>query len=1201
MSGIENNDYSQIIKLGRRGEKIDLSLLQEGITKNDKNKSIFDKFDADKDGKLNKEEVEVLKAYILNRAGEDSILSGREVKQAGQFGKKRADVKNFYAALNDMYSQQLNVPKEDSIIIDKPVVETPVEEEAPPVQEEPSIEEIPPAPIEHDEPIIEPENKTHQYKVNSKETWYGIVQAKYGITDHKQTMEIVRQLKAQNNVDPKATNMPSEITLPDIVTLKDGTKIGLSDINAAVDQSHYGYKTTSETGRYTITQNGETHYYAADGTELKQSYFEAKEASPDKYKMSENGSGRYSYTAENGETWYFESNGTAITEDYFNRREAEYSVVNTQQETVQDARNAFEQQQAEDGWAGKTADAVSVLWNSDNRAVKVEEDLRTYENQIKELQKAQSQGAASFNAKFKEMFGVDYNPDNVAAYVANPTEENYRKAYGTKNDIHKRVMDYNISQQTGAEVVKGVTTVAAGVAIGVATGGVGLAALGTAAAATTAASFAINASDRVSSDVGLQEGELTEIAKGSAIDGASVLAGGMIGKVATTAVKGASIASTMTRATINAAGDVAVGAGTEYMQTGEVSVEGTLINTAMAGVGFTAESGVLKNVANKVRNKGRSVNNPDIPKSGNLNGRDPLADGEVARNIDQSHLDANQRRMVDEALEDVPTPEELDAYSKDIAYQSPTPEERAALDVHQAQVRKDYAEAHRIENNAIVKEQNTPPVVKTDAAKLNDEIKGLDGSIKRLEQQIAGAKRFGKDTSKLESQLANLQAQRKVKADELNALETPDVSSDEIEVNSSDNLEIKANDIPERVPTQEEKMQMGQIGNNINGARTFADLDKAQAWLDKMPECQQKNRLAAQLENKRQQIVDSNNVDIVDAVLDYSKVNPGTKFPKDSPVLISGNETLKLADYDLDLSSPQIKSKLDAMNEGDIITVGREGDIKIDSEYSKVSRKHLTIEKTSNGYIVRDTSVNGTSIGQKMQDAGAVSYHTPVEQSQKFNQTHRVDVGEVVMDGYKDGGRGLRFDSNGNPINTPTREIIVLDRGKDTKLQSIISDVKNKTAGMSDKEKAAFLQKYVHNLTGDGNIAAKNGSSWDRAHVGQEVLLGDIVTNNPPVAVCRHRSLLFKVLGDEIGLDIELQRGNFYDSYSGDGGGHAWNTVRFKDGTSAIYDAMHNRTSSTTPGRVDDYSRQYYSVKDQALYLDGLAPVQSAVKSADPL
>ena len=57
-----------------------------------------------------------------------------------------------------------------------------------------------------------------------------------------------------------------------------------------------------------------------------------------------------------------------------------------------------------------------------------------------------------------------------------------------------------------------------------------------------------------------------------------------------------------------------------------------------------------------------------------------------------------------------------------------------------------------------------------------------------------------------------------------------------------------------RYPTSEEKMAMGQIGNNIGRAKSLDDLDKAQKWLDDMPDCDQKNRLQALLDNKRIQL-----------------------------------------------------------------------------------------------------------------------------------------------------------------------------------------------------------------------------------------------------------------------------------------------------------------------------------------------------------
>ena len=634
MGGIEKGLNFILSLANKNGQKIDLnSFTGEGVTKNDMNKSVFEKFDLNSDGKIDKNEAKAMKAFLKNRAGDDNILSHKEIQQSGLWGNQK-DQTAFFNALYDLYTQQAsndaaaeqtpaNTPAAQSSTPAPASVSTqPVEIPA----EEPKVEETPQPSVET--PAEEPQenqNKTYNYEVNYKDTWYGIVQAKYGITDHKQTMEIVRQLKAQNNVDPKATNMPSNITLPENVTLKDGTEVKMADIDAAVDQSHWGYKTTSETGRYTITQNGKTRYYAADGTELKQSYYEAKEASEDKRQMAESGSGRYSYTAENGETWYFAADGTAIKKEYYERRESEYTAVNAQKETLSNARDAFEQQKASDGWAGKTADAVSVLWNSDNRAVKVEEDLQTYETQIKELQQAQSKGAAEFSAKFKEIYGVDYNPANIAAYEQNPTEENYKKAYGTKNDIHKRVMDYNKSQQEGAAAVK--TTVVAGatVAAAVATGGTSLAATAAIAGATGGASLAATAAiagastmaartavevsdlatNAIDGDVNSEN--LNNIAKEAMVEGAisAVTAGavkgaaGMLGKAAPKAAPKATSETGLARVQPKGTSSVA--------NTEKMPVKGSAGGTgSTGGTGATGGTGSTSSAGASASSKGAS-------------------------------------------------------------------------------------------------------------------------------------------------------------------------------------------------------------------------------------------------------------------------------------------------------------------------------------------------------------------------------------------------------------------------------------------------------------------------------------------------------------------------------------------------------------------------------------------------------------------
>ena len=284
-----------------------------------------------------------------------------------------------------------------------------------------------------------------------------------------------------------------------------------------------------------------------------------------------------------------------VTKDKGKAQKATTDILNSQ---LKEATAAFDKQMNEDGWAGDVADGVSVLWGSDNRASKVRVDLANYKREIADLQKASKQGDTQYKTKFKQVFGVEYNAHNIAIYQQYPTEANYSKAFGTKNNIAARIAKYNQSQQTGAAVVKGAATVVAGIAVGVATGGTGLVAM---AAATAATSFAVNASDRVTSHVGLKDGELADITKNSLIDGVTVFAGGAIGEGLEVVVKGTTTTATVLRATGNAVANVGVGAGAEYAQTGHVTLEGTTINASMAMVGAAAESGALKSVGNRIK------------------------------------------------------------------------------------------------------------------------------------------------------------------------------------------------------------------------------------------------------------------------------------------------------------------------------------------------------------------------------------------------------------------------------------------------------------------------------------------------------------------------------------------------------------------------------------------------------------------------
>lgn len=70
------------------------------------------------------------------------------------------------------------------------------------------------------------------------DTWYGIVQAKYGVTDHKTTMEIVHKLKDSAKIPYLAKTMPGSITLPARITLADNKVVDLKNKDALVNMTH---------------------------------------------------------------------------------------------------------------------------------------------------------------------------------------------------------------------------------------------------------------------------------------------------------------------------------------------------------------------------------------------------------------------------------------------------------------------------------------------------------------------------------------------------------------------------------------------------------------------------------------------------------------------------------------------------------------------------------------------------------------------------------------------------------------------------------------------------------------------------------------------------------------------------------------------------------------------------------------------------
>lgn len=388
---------------------------------------------------------------------------------------------------------------------------------------------------------------------------------------------------------------------------------------------------------------------------------------------------------------------------------------------VSSAKSSLQAQQDKDGWAGKTVDWVSGVWNSKNRAHVVKADIDKAEQQVKDLNS--SKDMKTFNTKFKATYGVDFDPVQVAGYkkqlaqyekssamnametsfnsqmktlvsksklddetqyIANPGaggqvvvtatkeqvynrelgkfakflgmgdskvgmkqinaemkkagidpqkasmdkkyeflhnrakscskllhnqtmqathgksysqvkadfENSYTAAFGSKNNIAKRVADYNASQETGAYVLKSGIKIAGGVVIGVATGGAGVVPLLAAAGAQSALSFAVDASDLATSKKGGTVEQYVDAGKQAIVQGASQALSG----VSTMAIKATAL-STTSKVLLSTAADTGIDMGTEYINTGKVTLEGTLMSAFMNGAGHTIGA-VVENRAN---------------------------------------------------------------------------------------------------------------------------------------------------------------------------------------------------------------------------------------------------------------------------------------------------------------------------------------------------------------------------------------------------------------------------------------------------------------------------------------------------------------------------------------------------------------------------------------------------------------------------
>lgn len=199
-----------------------------------------------------------------------------------------------------------------------------------------------------------------------------------------------------------------------------------------------------------------------------------------------------------------------------------------------------------------------------------------------------------------------------------------------------------------------------------------------------------------------------------------------------------------------------------------------------------------------------------------------------------------------------------------------------------------------------------------------------------------------------------------------------------------------------------------------------------------------------------------------------------------------------------------------------------------------------------------------------------------------YRGQHRLEAGVLIPDGFADGGRRMQLAPTGEVATD--REVIIVDRSRDVDLRRQLAFARSEfIASLAPLLRARFLALNV-----DLQCSPPQGRGAAEARCA--LLEAEFRDRAMPLSaavgagVCRHRALLFKLLGDEAGLRVSLVRGNYA------GGGHTWNELRSDDGPAWIVDCMNPRGGFDFFRTTDPQAREYLTVDDQPYYPPAPAP-----------
>lgn len=201
--------------------------------------------------------------------------------------------------------------------------------------------------------------------------------------------------------------------------------------------------------------------------------------------------------------------------------------------------------------------------------------------------------------------------------------------------------------------------------------------------------------------------------------------------------------------------------------------------------------------------------------------------------------------------------------------------------------------------------------------------------------------------------------------------------------------------------------------------------------------------------------------------------------------------------------------------------------------------------------------------------------------SNKYAKTDCLMEYDKVIDGFRDGGSRAVFDKSGNCISENSK-VVIVDRGADVYLSSVINYVKEKTLQMSENKKMKFLYNFISDIS--GNTPKKSVYPLEIAHstAEKDQLIGKIFENE--CALCDHKAIMYKILADETGLQTRLIRGKWVGT---DGlSKHVWNEVKLKDNKNYLVDMQNSQIVNLSSSKAHKNPKliPYTNVFNESMY-----------------